>query len=283
MLPGKIRAQKGSGHSRKEPDTPEVIRVTEPRHKLTARDLMTADVVTVPVGSSLAEAIATMDRLGFSQLPVMRDGKPEALLTEAGIRRALLDRGTEQRVEEAASPLPAAVEPQARLSYVLGLLQEQETVLVINPDGSLAGIVTYWDILVTAQPGLLVQEVELILRRVVSAMYQAKYGPDWWGQIPKDLRQRAEEEHKADRDEPATPEHMLGHTSLWSLIEIFRNIRPNLGDAQFERLHRIRELRNMVAHLYLLSADELREIRQICPAAGDWLVTLLPPHAGLRT
>jgi CBS domain-containing protein len=260
-----------------------VIRVTEPRHKLTARDLMTADVVTVPAGSSLAEAIAIMDRHGYSQLPVMRDGKPEALLTEADIRRALLENQTEQTVDRAASALPAAVEPRARLSHVLALLQEQETVLVIDTEGGLAGIVTYWDILVTAQPALLVQEVELILRRVVSSMYQEKYGADWWDQIPKDLRQRAEEEHKADRDEAATPEHMLGHTSLWSLIEIFRHIRPNIDDHQFDRLHRIRELRNMVAHLYVLSAEELREIRQICPAAGDWLISLLPPHAGLRT
>lgn len=256
--------------------------MTEPRHKLTARDLMTADVVTVPAGSSLAEAIAIMDRLGFSQLPVMRDGKPEALLTEADVRRALLDGRSEQAVDQAASALPPAVEPQARLSHVLGLLQEQETVLVINPGGDLAGIVTYWDILVTAQPALLVQEVELILRRVVSTMYQDKYGPDWWNQVPKELRQRAEEEHRADSDQPATPDHMLGHTSLWSLIEIFRYIRPNLGDHQFDRLHRIRELRNMVAHLYVLSMDELQEIRQICPAAGDWLISLLPPHAGLR-
>ncbi|MDF2627227.1 MAG: hypothetical protein K0R39_1058 [Symbiobacteriaceae bacterium] len=257
--------------------------MTEPRHKLTARDLMTAEVVTVAAGSSLAEAIAIMDRHGYSQLPVMRDGKPEALLTETDVRRALLESKADQTADQAASPLPAVVEPQARLSHVLGLLQEQETVLVVGPDGSLAGIVTYWDILVTAQPALLVQEVELILRRVVSAMYQAKYGANWWDSIPKNLRERAEEEHKADRDAADTPEHMLGHTSLWSLIEIFRNIRPNLGDERFDRLHRIRELRNMVAHLYVLSAEELREIRQICPAAGDWLITLLPPHTGLGT
>lgn len=256
--------------------------MTEPRHKLTARDLMTADVVTVEAGSSLADAIATMDRLGYSQLPVMRGGKPEAMLTEADVRRALLDGRTDQAADQAASPLPATVEPTARLSHVLSLLQEQDTVLVINPDGDLAGIVTYWDILVTAQPALMVQEVELILRRVVAAMYQEKHGPDWWEQIPKELRQRAEEEHKADRDEAATPEHMLGHTSLWSLIEIFRHVRPNLGDHQFERLHRIRELRNMVAHLYVLSPEELQEVRQLCPAAGDWLISLLPPHAGLR-
>lgn len=255
--------------------------MTEPKNKLTARDLMTPDVVTVAAGSALADAMATMDRLGFSQLPVLRDGKAVGLLTERDARRALADGRTALPVDDLASPVPPTAAPDTRLSGVLQMLQEQEAILVMLQDGALAGIVTYWDLLLLSRPPLMVKEVELILRRVVAIFCAEKYGPDWWPHLPFNLREQAEQEHKADRDTEATPEHLLGHTSLWSLIEICRTVRPDLGDAAFQRLHRVRQLRNKVAHLYVLTAGEEAEIRDVCTAAGDWLVTLLPPHTDL--
>lgn len=254
--------------------------MTEPANKLTARDLMTPNVVTLAAGADLAGAIAVMDRTGFRKLPVVRDGKPVALLTETDVRRALAERRSDLPVERLASALPKTAVPDSRLSTVLQLLQDQEAVLVTGDGGVLAGIITYWDVLVLARPPLMVKEVELLLRRVVAATCEKRYGPDWWGRLPEDLRRRAEEEHRADEDRGATPEHMLGHTSLWTLIEIFRKLRPELGDDAFGRLHRIRQLRNKVAHLYVLTAEEERNIRELCPAVGDWLISLMPRDGG---
>ncbi|HWI63278.1 MAG TPA: CBS domain-containing protein [Symbiobacteriaceae bacterium] len=249
--------------------------MAEPKNKLTAREIMTSDVVTVAASSDLAGAMAIMDHKGYSQLPVMRDGKPVALLTETDVRRALAAGRQHLPVAELSSPLPQTAAPETRLSGVLQLLQADETILVLQGE-NLVGIITYWDLLVLSQPALMVQEVELILRRVVAVLSEAKFGPNWWNRLPQNLRERAEEEHKADNDEPATPEHMLGHTSLWSLIEIFRFLRPDLGNSHFDRLHRVRQLRNMVAHLYVLTDEEQTEIRTLCPQVGDWLVTFLP-------
>ncbi|HYF96000.1 MAG TPA: CBS domain-containing protein [Symbiobacteriaceae bacterium] len=255
--------------------------MTEPRNKLTARDLMTPDVITVAAGSSLAGAIAIMDRHGFSQVPVMRDGRPAGLLTETDVRRALTGGRGDLPALELASPLPEMAAPDSRLSAVLQLLQKQEAVLVARADGALAGIITYWDLLVLTRPSLLVKEVELLLRRVVAVTYAEKYGPDWWPNVPPDLRKNAEDEHRADGDDDASPEHMLGHTSLWALIQIFRGARPDLGEESFQRLHRIRQFRNKVAHLYVLTPEEEAEIRDLCPKMGDWLVSQLPPGMGL--
>jgi CBS domain-containing protein len=255
----------------------EVKGVTELKNKLTAGDIMTSSVQTVAAGESLVAAMAIMDRDGFSQVPVMEGAKPVALLTETDVRRALAAGRQDRPVADLASPLPETVEPQARLSSVLELVQQQEVVLVVTADGDLAGIITYWDVIVLARPALMVKEVELILRRVVAAAYAAKYGPDWWPQVPADLRQQAEQEHRSDEDTaPATPEHMLGHTSLWALIEIFRKVRPDLGDDRFQLLHQVRQFRNKVAHLYVLTDAEQRRLTALCREVGGWLVTLLP-------
>lgn len=257
-----------------------MLRVAEPRNKLTAREIMTPDVVTVDADSDLSAAIGVMDSMGYSQLPVMQHGKPVALLTESDVRRALARGQGHLPVADLASPLPRTAGPETRLSGVLQLLQADETILVMEGE-TLVGIVTYWDLLVLSQPALMVQEVELILRRVIVVLSEAKFGPDWWERLPKNLRDRAEEEHQADREEGSAPEHMLGHTSLWTVIEIFRFLRPDLANHHFDRLHRVRTLRNMVAHLYVLTDEEQAEIRSLCPEVGDWLVTFLPPNVPL--
>jgi CBS domain-containing protein len=249
------------------------------QNKMTAREIMTRRVQTVPAESSLTDALALMDRGGFGQLPVMQGEAAVALLTEADARRAILAGRLDRPVGELASPLPPLVRPCTRLSGVLAALQEQESLLVISGSGRLRGIITYWDVLVLSRPHLLVKEVELLLRRVVAAACEAKYGPDWWPQVPVDLRERAEDEHKNDDDHTPnpTPEHMLGHTSFWSLIEICRWIQPDVTEDRLQELHRVREMRNFVAHYYRLTPAQLRALVETCTRAGDWLEQMLPP------
>jgi CBS domain-containing protein len=239
-------------------------------HKLVARDLMTARVESVGAQSRLEEAIAIMDRAGYGQIPVMEGTKPVGLLREVDIRRALIQGRQDRPVVEIASSLPRLVSPDTRLSDLLAAIHEQESLLVVEGDGALAGIITYWDLVVLARPFLMVTEVELMLRQATAMAYQKRYGPHWWSHVRQDLRQRAEEEHQQDRAEAPTPEHMLGHTSFWALIEIYRDVTPG-EESWFEELHRIRVLRNRVAHHYAMSGTEEQELIRRCFKVRDWL------------
>lgn len=242
---------------------------------LMARNLMTSDVRTVTVRDSLAKALALMEEGDFDQVPVMEGAKPVGLLTESDIRRALLDQKQEAPVGELASPLPALLTPETMLSEVLSALQAEEAVFVADDTGSLVGIITYWDVLVLGRPFLVLTEGELLLRQVVAAVYEQKYGPNWWGHVRDDLRERAEQEHRNDRgDQPATPEHMLGHTSLWALIEILREARPDIPEDRYEALHLMREYRNRTAHHYIMTPAEVTALIEHTEQVRDWLLKL---------
>lgn len=247
------------------------------RQVMTASDIMTRSVRTVPEGATLSRAMAIMDSYGISQVPVMRGDAPVALLTEDDARHALVQNLQDRPVEKLASPLPDLLSPDSRISEVLQSLQQQNSLLVVSDDGGLAGIITYWDVVVLARPHLFVKEVELLLRLVVATQCDRRYGGDWWEKVPEDIRLRAEQEHQADKAEfpNPTPEHMLGHTSFWGLIETFRWVSPDLEESQFAELHRIREMRNKVAHYALLTPEEQRELVTDCLKAGDWLETFL--------
>lgn len=243
-------------------------------HKLRALDVMSTDVKSVEATQGLLEAIAMMDLYGYGQLPVLSDGRLTGLLTEGDVRRALLAGRHSEPVSEAASPLPDLIQPTTRISYALQSLQHQDSVLVVGTDGVLVGIITYWDILILTRPALMVKEVELLLRQIVVAAFLQDHGPDWWGKVPEHLRRQAEEEHNENEGEETTPEHMLGHTSFWALIELFRHIRPQHDDKEFALLHKVREFRNRVVHYYRMPSEELEQLAQRCRQAGDWLEQL---------
>ncbi len=254
----------------------EVVRVVV--DKLKARALMTRCVKTVRIDSSFDEALEIMSMEGFSQLPVMDGTKPVALLTEADLRRALLENRRDRPVGELASPLPTSLSPEARLSVVLQALEGHESILVISPRGRLRGIITYWDVLVLSRPYLFVTESELLLRQVVSKAFTKAYGPDWWDQVPDDIRRTAEEEHRHDDGEQATPEHMLGHTSFYQLIKCYQHVWPEIPAQWVDNLHQVRMLRNRVAHHYRIDTAEERELIRRCSELRDWLEAMLKSY-----
>lgn len=248
--------------------------------KLQAQNLMTRKVETTAADATLDQALAIMDRFGYSQVPIMRGDKPIALLTEVNVRRALLAGRQDRPVVELASPLPRLLEPQAPLSDVLGALQEEDSLLIVNGSGQLMGIITYWDVLKLARPFLMVAEIELLLREAVDHAYTTAYGADWWPHMRRDLRERAEEEHRAcPPSEPETALHMLGHTSFWTLITAFAYIRSDLPMERIAALHDIRQIRNRIAHHYRLSQNEQYAIVMNCLSVRDWLLTLPPLNA----
>lgn len=222
--------------------------------------------------SGLSEAIQIMDEGGYGQVPVLQGDRPVKLLTERDARRAILSGKSALPVGEFASALPCLLAPEAPLSEVVEALQRDDSLLVIGPDGRLEGIITYWDVLKVARPHLVVAEAELLLRRVVAEAYAEQYGPDWWSHVREDLRRRAEEEHERDAAESEpTSEHMLGHTSFWSLIEIYREIHPEVSEERIGSFHRVRQWRNQVAHLYMLSEADVAQLVRDALAMRDFL------------
>jgi CBS domain-containing protein len=228
--------------------------------KLQAQFLMTPKVETATADATLHQTLVIMDRFGYSQVPIVRDGKPIALLTEVDVRRALLAGRQDRPIIELASPLPRLLEPEAPLSDVLGALQEEDSLLIINGSGQLMGIITYWDVLKLARPFLMVAEIELLLREAVNQAYTTAYGADWW----------------CPPSELDTAEHMLGHTSFWALIEAFGIVRSDLPQERIAALHDIREIRNRIAHHYRLSQREQRAIIESSLRVRDWLLALQP-------
>lgn len=246
--------------------------------KMYAADLMTRQVRSVKAESALSEALALMDGGGYGQIPVLEGDRPVKLLTERDARRALQSGPANRPVGDLASPLPCLLSPEAPLSEVVEALQNAESLLILGDDGRLEGIITYWDVLKVARPHLVVAEAELLLRKVVAEAYAERYGQNWWSHVRPDLRNRAEEEHNRDRNEgDSSSEHMLGHTSLWSLIEIFKEIRPDVSEDRIASFHKVRQWRNQVAHLYIMSDEEIARLVRDALAMRDFLEE--PPAA----
>jgi predicted transcriptional regulator len=114
---------------------------------LRARDLMHSPVARVPPDESVHETKRRMDERGYSQLPVVRDGTPQGLITNSAIRER---SDTEDNVGE----LPAAevmheaistVEPDAPIDNVDAKLDHDDAVLVVD-GGETIGIITEADI-----------------------------------------------------------------------------------------------------------------------------------------
>ena len=110
-----------------------------------AGDIMHEGVVDVAPDDSVREAIDVMVKEGYSQLPVVRDGRPQGIISNSDIRRLDPDNAGELPVAEAMQESITAVEPDATLDEVNGYLNHQDAVMVVE-DGQLRGIITEADV-----------------------------------------------------------------------------------------------------------------------------------------
>jgi predicted transcriptional regulator len=110
-----------------------------------ASDIMHQGVVTVAPDDSVREAIDVMVKEGYSQLPVVRDGRPQGIISNTDIRRLEADTAGDLPVAEAMREAITTVEPEATLDEVNAHLNHQDAVMVVE-DGQLRGIVTDADV-----------------------------------------------------------------------------------------------------------------------------------------
>src|ERR1043166_914199 len=139
------------------------------------------ELVTVSPYATLQEAIALMIEHDFSQLPIVEDGKPygnpASFVTSTSIARALRYFGTPLkglRVRDAVVPARTVSADEDLFSKMDDLL-DAYAVLVLNPDGTIAGIVTNYDTTHyfrrRAEDMLLVEDIETTLKDHVRAAY----------------------------------------------------------------------------------------------------------------
>ncbi|MEF8822402.1 MAG: CBS domain-containing protein [Halovenus sp.] len=112
---------------------------------LRASDLMHSPVVSVEPDASVHETTELMDQKSYSQLPVIRDGIPQGLISTSVIRQRSEDNVGELPVAEVMHESITTVEPDATIDAIDAHLDHNDAVLVVE-DGQTVGIITEADI-----------------------------------------------------------------------------------------------------------------------------------------
>ena len=111
-----------------------------------SEDLMHTDVVSVRPDDSVAEAVDIMGEEGYSQLPVVRDGVPEGMISNADIRHTAFDADpADIPVDDVMDHSFTKVEPTATLEEVNSKL-DHDTAIIVDGGGSVDGIITEADV-----------------------------------------------------------------------------------------------------------------------------------------
>ncbi len=115
--------------------------------KLTVADLMSRSLTTVESSASLATAAQRMEAGGFSQLPVVDDGRVVGSLSEGALLRALAQPDARRlKVRDVLETAYPVVDEGFRADLLPPLLGRYAAVLVAHR-GELRGIVTKSDLI----------------------------------------------------------------------------------------------------------------------------------------
>nr|WP_191453916.1 CBS domain-containing protein [Halogeometricum sp. CBA1124] len=110
-----------------------------------ADDLMNTNVVSVSPDDSVRDARDRMLEEGFSQLPVIRDGRPVGIISNGDIRRVQDEDVGDLPVAEVMREAITTVEPEATLEEIDSSLDHHSAVLVVG-GGQTVGIITEADV-----------------------------------------------------------------------------------------------------------------------------------------
>ena len=114
---------------------------------LRAEDVMNPTIVTVDAGAALSDAALVMERHGFSQAPVLEEGRVTGSISENSVLRALQrPEGRKIRVRDAQEGTYPQVDAQFPADLLTVLLSRYPAVLVVKR-GALCGIVTRADLI----------------------------------------------------------------------------------------------------------------------------------------
>ncbi|HET7706632.1 MAG TPA: CBS domain-containing protein [Thermoanaerobaculia bacterium] len=129
--------------------------------KITVRDWMTANPITIDVGASIIEAMHVMKERGVRRLPVMRHGRLAGIVTDRMLKDYAPGKATtldtwethyllaKTSVAEAMNPKPHCVTPESDLLDAAAVIRDHKLygVCVTTEKGDLVGVLTIKDLI----------------------------------------------------------------------------------------------------------------------------------------
>jgi predicted transcriptional regulator len=126
------------------------VLVEAERSKVIARHVMCTPVYSVLSSDPISRAVGIMEERGISQVPVLENGVPVGCISEtaivAAIDRGKLPRETDLLVKEYMESGFPTVPPDADLTTVVHILQDNHAVLVVDR-GTICGVITKHDLI----------------------------------------------------------------------------------------------------------------------------------------
>ncbi|MDO8841516.1 CBS domain-containing protein [Methanocalculus sp.] len=115
-----------------------------------AANLMHAPVESVSPDDSILSAVEKMDKMAFSQLPVLKEGVPVGCISEAAILSAIGEqrnqKGYHPKVRDYMEASFPTVPPEIEIETVVGILEQHHAVLVMK-EGRVEGVITKHDLI----------------------------------------------------------------------------------------------------------------------------------------
>jgi CBS domain-containing protein len=182
---------------------------------MTAGDLLTAPIVTVPADATASEAAARLQAERISRLLVVEDGRPVGVVTVSNLVASLARASTERRcvadvmsrgivVCLADTTVPAAARAMSE--------RRSRSLVVVDAQGKPLGVVTGFDLLAHSGPGGAVRTVADLMRPPLTI------SPDASLRDAADLMLK-HEVHRLLVVDPADPDHMpLGLISTSDIV-----------------------------------------------------------------
>ncbi|MCD1294248.1 transcriptional regulator [Methanocella sp. CWC-04] len=118
--------------------------------KVTAKDLMTSQIISLSPEDTVDKAVKLMEKYGFSQLPVIEKGVPIGSISESILVQAMgsedISRISTSKVKQYMDESFPAVSPRTDMGTVSHLLESYHAVLVMEL-GKVVGVITKYDIM----------------------------------------------------------------------------------------------------------------------------------------
>lgn len=113
------------------------------------RAMPPCDLVTVTVTDPVQGVVGLFKKHGFSQLPVLDDGKLAGILTEADVLQAMVAGRVRQdtTAAEIMERKVSTVSPQADSSELTRIFERGEVAIIVDAEGSVQRIVTKLDLI----------------------------------------------------------------------------------------------------------------------------------------
>jgi CBS domain-containing protein len=118
--------------------------------EMNAKEIMSADLVTINPRATMAEAAEIMIKKEISSL-VVEDRKLEGILTKADVVTYMAGAGSDASVDQFQTPHPITAKPTQSIFCAIDLMLHDRIsrVVVVDQDGNAVGIITLADLTFT--------------------------------------------------------------------------------------------------------------------------------------